>query len=162
MYRARRIPTRLNAGFRVKTEAVFPPADLLTSASETTTGSSSRQQQQADSSSKQTAAASKQQQQADSSSKQQQQADSSSKQTAAASSQQQQASSGHGDFVDAALARRHGHVPDYPSGSTIDPQQAGTAAHEREHDTAQASNSSCSKRKPPSREEPARAKKNNE
>ena len=36
MYRARR-PTRLNAGFRVKTEAVFPPADLPTSAGEKTT-----------------------------------------------------------------------------------------------------------------------------
>ena len=35
--RARRIPTRLNAGFRVKTEAVFPPADLPTSAGEKTT-----------------------------------------------------------------------------------------------------------------------------
>ena len=35
--RARRIPTRLNAGFRVKTEAVFPPADLPTSASKKTT-----------------------------------------------------------------------------------------------------------------------------
>ena len=37
--RARRIPTRLNAGFRVKTEAVFPPADLPTSASKKTTDS---------------------------------------------------------------------------------------------------------------------------
>ena len=37
IYRARRIPTRLNAGFRVKTEAVFPPADLPTSASKKTT-----------------------------------------------------------------------------------------------------------------------------
>ena len=37
MYRARRIPTRLNAGFRVKTEAVFPPADLPTSAGKKTT-----------------------------------------------------------------------------------------------------------------------------
>ena len=35
--RARRIPTRLNAGFRVKTEAVFPPADLPTSTGEKTT-----------------------------------------------------------------------------------------------------------------------------
>lgn len=39
IYRARRIPTRLNAGFRVKTEAVFPPADLPTSASKKTTDS---------------------------------------------------------------------------------------------------------------------------